>query len=277
MASNTDYTPTAQRFVDKVVIVTGGGAGIGYETARRFAAEGARVAIFDLDEKAAHSIADTIRADGGQALPVRVDMTDEDAVATAVATVLDTWGNLDVLVNNAGHGDPKFVRDMSVDEWDRMLTLNLRSVFLGSRAVWPTFENQGHGVILNASSITGRMAMFGLAAYGASKSAIATATRVMAIEGGRVGIRVNCVSPGYILTPGFQEFIDLQDDPTAFHDAMAHQSALRRFGSPGDVAEAYLYLASDAAGWVTGTDLVVDGGITAGQLPNQDPRAQPAG
>ena len=153
-----------------------------------------------------------------------------------------------------------------------MLVLNLRSVFVVSRAVWPIFETAGGGVILNASSITGRWAMYGLAGYGASKAGIAAATRVMAIEGGRVGIRVNCVSPGYILTPGFQEFIDLQDDPKAFHDAMANQSALRRFGSPADVAEAYLYLASAAAGWVTGTDLVVDGGITAGQMPDADPR-----
>lgn len=128
------------------------------------------------------------------------------------------------------------------------------------------------GVILNASSITGMWAMFGLAAYGSAKAGIATTTRVMAIEGGKDGIRVNCVSPGYILTPGFQEYIDLQDDPQAFHDTMAGQSALGRFGSPGDVAEAYLYLASDAAGWVTGTNLVIDGGITAGQLPNADPR-----
>lgn len=272
MTITDNYVPTATRFADKVVIVTGGGAGIGWETARRFAAEGGKVAIFDLNESAGQSIVSTISSDRGEAIFIKVDMTNEDEVGNAVAAVVEKWGRLDVLVNNAGHGDPKFISDMSVDEWDHMLTLNLRSVFVASRAVWPTFEKAGGGVILNASSITGRMAMFGLAAYGASKAAIATATRVMAIEGGKAGIRVNCVSPGYILTPGFQEFIDVQSDPVAFHDSMAHQSALRRFGAPGDVAEAYLYLASDAAGWVTGTDLVVDGGITAGQLPNQDPR-----
>lgn len=271
--SESPLVRTASRFTGKVVIVTGAGAGIGWETARRFAGEGARVALFELDETAGKGIAEVIEADGGQAMALAVDVTDENAVAAAVDTVLKTWGRLDVVVNNAGHGDPRFVADMTVPEWDRMLTLNLRSVFVMSRAVWPVFTEAGGGVILNASSITGRMAMFGLAAYGASKAGIATASRVMAIEGGKVGIRVNCVSPGYILTPGFQEFIDLQDDPQAFHDSMAHQSALRRFGSPGDVAEAYLYLASDAAAWVTGTDLVVDGGITAGQLPDADPRS----
>jgi 3-oxoacyl-[acyl-carrier protein] reductase len=142
-----------------------------------------------------------------------------------------------------------------------------------SRAVWATMTEQGGGAIVNASSITGQWAMFGLAAYGAAKAGLVTMTKVMAIEGGRVGIRVNCISPGYILTPGFQEFIDLQEDPAAFHDAMASQSALGRFGSPRDVAEGYLYLASDAARWVTGTNLVIDGGITAGQLPSADPRA----
>jgi NAD(P)-dependent dehydrogenase (short-subunit alcohol dehydrogenase family) len=270
--SVTPLVRTASRFTGKVVVVTGAGAGIGWETARRFAGEGAKVAVFELDAAAGTGIAEVITSDGGEALALTVDVTDEVAVAEAVATVLRTWGRLDVVVNNAGHGDPRFVADTSVPEWDRMLTLNLRSVFVVSRAVWPAFIEAGGGVILNASSITGRMAMFGLAAYGASKAGIATATRVMAIEGGRFGIRVNCVSPGYILTPGFQEFIDLQEDPGAFHDSMANQSALRRFGSPGDVAEAYLYLASDAAAWVTGTDLVVDGGITAGQLPDADPR-----
>lgn len=272
MTVTDEYVPTARRFDEKVVIVTGAGAGIGYETARRFGAEGARVAIFERDPAAGKAIQAAIEDSGGQAVALEVDVTDESVVADAITRVLEVWGRIDVLVNNAGHGDPKFVAAMTVNEWDHMLTLNLRSVFVTSRAIWPTFQANGGGVILNASSITGRMAMFGLAAYGAAKAGIATATRVMAIEGGKFGIRVNCVSPGYILTPGFQEFIDLQDDPAAFHHSMASQSALGRFGSPGDVAEAYLYLASDAAGWVSGTDLVVDGAITAGQLPDADPR-----
>lgn len=266
------YTPTASRFTDKVVIVTGAGAGIGWETARRFAAEGGKVAAFELDPAAGKSIADTIVSEGGEAIALEVDVTDEESVAAAVATVVETWGTVDVLVNNAGHGDPIYVSDMKPAEWNHLLTLNLGSIFVVSKAVWPIFAEKKKGAIVNASSITGSMAMFGLAAYGASKAGIATATRVMAIEGGKDGIRVNCISPGYILTPGFQEYIDIQDDPQAFHDSMALQSTLGRFGSPGDVAEGYLYLASDAAGWVTGTNLVVDGGITAGQLPDADPR-----
>lgn len=267
-----DYTPTAQRFTGKVIIVTGGGAGIGWETARRFAAEGGKVAVFELDEKSGNAIVEQISIDGGEAMALVVDVRDEASVAAAVARVQEAWGTVDVLVNNAGHGDPIFVTDMTPEEANNLLTLNVGSIFVVSKAVWPVFAAKKKGVILNASSINGHWAMFGLAAYGAAKAWVAQASRVMAIEGGKDGIRVNSVSPGYILTPGFQEYIDLQDDPKGFHDSMALQSTLGRFGSPGDIAEAYLYLASDAAGWVTGTDLVVDGGITAGQLPDVDPR-----
>jgi meso-butanediol dehydrogenase/(S,S)-butanediol dehydrogenase/diacetyl reductase len=272
MSEATSDAPVTTRFKSKVVIVTGSGAGIGYETALRFAAEGARVAVVDIDEPAADATVKAIEAEGGTALALRVDVTNSDAVTATVARVIETFGRIDVLVNNAGHGTPQFAAEMTADDWDLMLTTNLRSSFLVSRAVWEPFKSQGGGVILNASSITGQWAMFGLAAYGAAKAGLVTMTKVMAIEGGPVGIRVNCVSPGYILTPGFQEFIDLQADPHAFHHAMASQSALGRFGSPRDVAEAYLYLASDAASWVTGTNLVIDGGITAGQLPSADPR-----
>lgn len=271
MASD-EYTPTAQRFTDKVIIVTGGGAGIGWETSRRFAAEGGKVAIFELNEEAGNGIAQQITKDGGEAMALVVDVRDDASVAAAVNRVQETWGTVDVLVNNAGHGDPIYVSDMRSEEANNLLTLNVGSIFVVSKAVWPIFAAKKKGVILNASSINGHWAMFGLAAYGAAKAGVAQASRVMAIEGGRDGIRVNSVSPGYILTPGFQEYIDLQDDPQGFHDSMALQSSLGRFGSPGDIAEAYLYLASDAAGWVTGTDLVIDGGITAGQLPNVDPR-----
>jgi meso-butanediol dehydrogenase/(S,S)-butanediol dehydrogenase/diacetyl reductase len=273
MAPQLEYVPTARRFDNKVVVITGAGGGIGHETARRFAAEGARVAIFEIDDDAGMAASKLITSEGGEALSLPVDVTDESPAQSAVHHVLETWGRIDVLINNAGHGVPTFVADMTVDGWDRALAVNLRSVFVMSKAVWPALERQGGGVILNASSITGTWAMFGLAAYGAAKAAIASVTRVMAIEGGAKGIRVNCVSPGYILTPGFQDFIELQDDPQAFHDAMASQAALGRFGSPGDVAEAYLYLASDAAGWVTGTNFVIDGGITAGQLPSAHPAA----
>ncbi len=181
------YTPTASRFTDKVVIVTGAGAGIGWETARRFAAEGGKVAVLS-DPAAGKSIADTIASDGGEAISLEVDVTDEESVAAAVAKVVETWGTVDVLVNNAGHGDPIYVSDMKPWEWNHLLSLNLGSIFVVSKAVWPIFAEKKTGAIVNASSITGSMAMFGLAAYGASKAGIATATRVMAMKGGKDGI-----------------------------------------------------------------------------------------
>jgi meso-butanediol dehydrogenase/(S,S)-butanediol dehydrogenase/diacetyl reductase len=127
-------------------------------------------------------------------------------VSAAVAKVVETWGTVDVLVNNAGHGDPICVSDMKPAEWNHLLTLNLGSIFVVSKAVWPIFAEKKRGAIINASSITGSMAMFGLAAYGPSKAGVATTTRVMAIEGGKDRTRVDCISPGYILTPGFQEW-----------------------------------------------------------------------
>jgi NAD(P)-dependent dehydrogenase (short-subunit alcohol dehydrogenase family) len=248
----------------QVALVTGASSGIGKATAIALATAGFQVIGTGRNTARSTAPAGVTYLD--------LDVTNDESVATVVKQVIDQFGHIDVLINNAGHGDPMFTGEMRADDWDRMLTTNLRSAFLMSQAVWKPFTEQGGGVIVNASSITGQWAMFGLAAYGASKAGLVTMTKVMAIEGGRVGIRVNCISPGYILTPGFQEYIDLQDDPAAFHDAMASQSALGRFGSPRDVAEGYLYLASDAAGWVTGTNLVIDGGITAGQLPNADPR-----
>ena len=272
--TSDDYIPTARRFVGKVVVVTGAGSGIGWETARRFAAEGARVAALDLKRSVCDSLLSVIVDEGGEAMAVAADVRDEASAAAAIDHVLGTWGRIDVLVNNAGRAILTFASETTVADWDDQAETNLRSVFVMSRTVWGTMVTQGHGVILNASSISASWAMFAHAAYAAAKAGIASATRVMAIEGGRSGIRVNSVSPGYILTPGFQNFINSQTDPTAFHDAMAGQSTLGRMGTPGDIAEAYLYLASDAAAWVTGTDFVIDGGITAGQLPDVDPRAR---
>lgn len=276
MTPEQPYTPLARRFAGKNVIITGAGSGIGLETARRFAAEGGAVALFEVNPVSLKAAVGRIEADGGTALPFAVDVTVPDQVGPAVEAAAAELGGLDVLVNVAGFGTASRVGEMDDDHFDRMLATNLSSVHVVARRVWPHLVSRGGGVVINTASITGIWSMFGLSAYGAAKAGVISLSRTMAIEGGRLGIRVNSVTPGFVLTPTFQAMIDAAPDPKGFHAVIAGQSALRRMGCPGDVAEAYLYLASDMAAYVTGANLVVDGGVTVGELPTADPDDQKA-
>jgi 3-oxoacyl-[acyl-carrier protein] reductase len=251
----------------RVVIVTGGAAGIGRATAVRFARAGARVAVWDVAEGGLAEVADEIRAAGSEALPQQVDVVDADAVEEAVGAAFSLWGRIDVLINNAGIvRDAQLIKQkggelqsrMSEADFDAVVAVNLKGVFLVTRAVVPRMIAGGGGVILCASSVVGLYGNFGQTNYAATKIGVIAMTRTWARELGRHGIRVNAVAPGFIDT-GMVAAI-----PAKVVEGMVAHTPLGRLGRPEDVAEAYFWLASDAAGFVHGAVLSVDGGLVVG-------------
>jgi 3-oxoacyl-[acyl-carrier protein] reductase len=241
---------------DRVVIVTGGAAGIGKATARRFAAAGARVAVWDLHP-----------ADEEAGTFQKVDVTDPAAVEAAAAEVVARWGRIDVLVNNAGivkdaqlvkWKDGRQTGAMSEADFDAVIAVNLKGVFLCTRAIVPHLIAGGGGAILNASSVVGLYGNFGQTNYAATKAGMISLTQTWARELGRHNIRVNAVAPGFIATE-----MALAIPEKVLQGMIAH-TPLGRMGKPEDVAEAYYWLASDAAAFISGAVLSVDGGLVIG-------------
>jgi 3-oxoacyl-[acyl-carrier protein] reductase len=251
----------------KVVIVTGGAAGIGRATARRFAAAGARVAVWDVQAADSQALVAELAAAGGEGEFQTVNVTDAAAVESAVAAVVGRWGRVDVLVNNAGIlRDQQLVKwqdghklgEMTERDFDAVVAVNQKGVFLCTRAVVPPMIAGGGGAILNASSVVGLYGNFGQTNYAATKAAVINMTKTWARELGRFNIRVNAVAPGFIAT----EMVAAM--PGKVLQGMVSHTPLGRMGKPEDVAEAYFWLASDAAGFITGAVLSVDGGLVAG-------------
>ncbi len=249
------------------MIVTGAAAGIGRATAVAFAREGSKVAAWDVDEARGAALVDEIRAAGGEATFQTVDVTMAAAVEEAVVAVLARWGRVAVLVNNAGIvrdaqlvkvRDGEAVATMSEADFDAVVDVNLRAVFLCTRAVVPHMIAAGGGVILNASSVVGLYGNFGQTNYAATKGGIITMTKTWARELGRFKIRVNAVAPGFIGTEILTRM------PPKVLESLVARTPLGRIGEPDDIADAYVWLASDQAGFVHGTVLSVDGGLVIG-------------
>ena len=252
------------RLKDKVCLVTGGAAGIGKATAERFAEEGAKVVICDVMEEAGQATAKSL---GPDARFYRVNVTDRQAVQTWVDDVWAKYGRIDVLVNNAGIlRDSQLVKvkdgaltgQMSEADFDSVISVNLKGVFNCTQAVAAYMAKQGSGVILNASSIVGLDGNFGQTNYVATKSAVIGMTKVWSREMGRYGIRVNAVAPGFTAT------VMVTQMPEKILEGMRAHTPLGRLGEPRDIANAYLFLASDEASYITGQVLRVDGGIVVG-------------
>lgn len=248
------------RLEGKVALITGAASGIGRRTAERFADEGAVVVVGDLDEAGARAAAEHL---GRDALGLRLDVTDADSAAAAVATVVAQRGRLDVLVNNAGVTITGSAHDLTEDDWDREMRVNVKSVYLMSRAAWPHLV-ASKGNIVNTASIAALWAIPADAAYCASKAAVLMLTKCMALDGARDGVRSNCVCPGYTDTPMIQGYFADQTDPASARTFAESIHPLGRLGRPDDIASAMVYLASDDASWVTGSALTVDGGLTSG-------------
>ncbi len=252
------------RLKDKVTLITGGAAGIGKATAIRFIEEGAQVVICDVSEQTGQEAAAEL---GPNAAFYKVDVTDRQAVQEWVDDVAARYGRIDVLLNNAGitrdnqllkFKDDQVVKQMPEDDFDLVLAINLKGVFNCTQAVVPHMIRESSGVILNASSVVGLYGNFGQTNYVATKAGVIGMTRVWARELGRYGIRVNAVAPGFILTEMVQKM------PEKVLEGMKGRVPLGRLGIPEDIANAYLWLASDEASFVHGAVLSVDGGIVIG-------------
>ena len=250
------------RLAGKHAVVTGAASGIGRETALRFAEEGAAVVCADRDAAGAAAISASIVANGGAARAVDADITSERAVAHLVAEALAANGTIEVLVNNAGVTILGGVAELSEADWQREIDINLSGAYRVSKAFWPHFAEAGGGLILSTASIAGVIAAPQDAAYVASKAGLIMLTRCMALDGAAAGIRANCICPGFVDTPMFDGF--LAEQPDAALARAASRTPLGRIGTPRDIADGFVYLASDDAVWITGTALVIDGGLTAG-------------
>ena len=254
-------------FKDKVAIVTGGANGIGRSVVEQFAKEGARVVIWDLADEVGEKLAEVINGRNEIAQYRHVNVTHSEDVDAAVEELIGEWGRIDILINNAGIlrdsqlvkvKDGEVQKRMSDEMFDMVIDVNLRGVFFCTRAVAPHMIKQKNGVILNATSVVGLYGNFGQTNYVATKSGVIGMTKVWARELGCYGVRVNAIAPGFIATEMVMAM------PEKILDGMRQHTPLGRLGEPQDIANAYAFLASDQASFISGTVLSVDGGIVIG-------------
>ncbi|MCK9246353.1 MAG: glucose 1-dehydrogenase [Anaerolineaceae bacterium] len=250
------------RLAGKVALITGAASnpGLGFSTACRFALEGAKLLITDIDEDGLRNCEAEIRMLGGEVISCRHDVTSESDWQRAINLIVETWGKLDVLVNNAGIAVLGRMTDMSLAAFDKQMLVNMTSVFLGTKYAIPAMQANGGGSIVNISSMVGLVGMPGSAAYAASKAGVRSLGKTVAVEWAKESIRCNSVLPGVIMT-------NLQNDPLRENpeqfEAFSATIPMGHMGEPDDVANCVLFLASDEAKYITGAEFVVDGGYTA--------------
>jgi 3-oxoacyl-[acyl-carrier protein] reductase len=253
---NTPTLTPSQRLQGKVSIITGAAQGIGLATALKFTQEGAVVIVCDVKQAAVDAAVSQCQAIGAQAQGFVLDVTQRDMVDAAVTAVLEKYGRIDVLVNNAGITQDARLQKMTLEQFDRVIDVNLRGVFHCAQAVSDTMVAQGNGVILNASSVVGIYGNFGQTNYAATKFGVIGFTKTWSRELGPKGIRVNAVAPGFIETP------ILSTIPEKVIHEMVDRVPLKRLGKPEDIANVYAFLASDEAAYINGAVLEVAGGLT---------------
>jgi 3-oxoacyl-[acyl-carrier protein] reductase len=253
---NQQVNSQNMRLKDKVSLITGAAQGIGLATAVKFAQEGAIVIVCDVKQAAVDEAVKKCQDMGARALGFVVDVTQRDMVDATVKAVLDKYGRIDVLVNNAGITQDARLQKMTLEQFDRVIDVNLRGVFHCAQAVADAMVAQGSGVILNASSVVGIYGNFGQTNYAATKFGVIGFTKTWSRELGPKGIRVNAVAPGFIATP------ILSTIPEKVIDEMMDRVPLKRLGQPEDIANVYAFLASDEASYINGTVIEVAGGLT---------------
>ena len=245
---------------DKVAIITGAASGIGLAAARRFVAEGAKVVVADVQD-ASREVGEMTKQ-GGEALFVQADVSSEAQVDRLIERTVAAYGRLDVLVNCAGVELTKKITDTSEAEWDRLMSVNLKGVFLCSKAAIPVMQRNG-GVIVNVASELGLVGGSEIAAYCASKGGVVQLTKAMAVDHAGDGIRVNCVCPGPVSTPLLEAIMGASSDPEGERRRIAEKTLLKRLGRPEEIANVILFLASEESSYLTGSVVAADGGWTA--------------
>ena len=249
-----------ERLEGKRAIVTGAGAGIGEAIAIRLSSEGARVALADLDEQAAERVAGEIK---GGTLARGTDVSRAEEVEALVRSVVEEWGGLDVMVNNAGVGVAGTTPETSEEDWERLMAVNLRGTFLGMKYAIPAMRDSGGGSVVNISSVAALVGIPDRAAYSATKGGILALTRAAAIDHVGEGVRVNCIAPGTVETPWIGRITAGYDDPEEARGRMEARQPHGRFVQPEEIAAMAAYLASDESASCIGACMVVDGGVTA--------------
>ena len=247
------------RLAGKSCLISGGAKGLGAAQARLFASEGARVTVGDILESEAARVVDELSGSGADSLLVRLDVTSEGDWSRAVDAVMEEFGALDVLVNNAGIYNRALAEETTLEEWDQVMSVNATGVFLGTRAAIPAMRRSGGGSIVNMSSVAGLVGSRTQTVYNASKGAVRLLTKSTAVQYALEGIRANSVHPGVIETDMLSEVLRNEDERAT----RIASTPIPRFGTPEDVAHGVLFLASDESSYVTGAELVIDGGLTA--------------
>jgi NAD(P)-dependent dehydrogenase (short-subunit alcohol dehydrogenase family) len=249
----TEVAPVPADFAGRRVVVTGAGSGIGLAIVTRLLARGADLVAIDLNTAAVPEAA----------LRLSADISDADQVRAVVAQA-SAAGPVDTLFNNAGIGSTKSILDCEPDEWDRVFNVNVRGTYLMSRALIPSMLEQRFGVIVNTASVAGTIGLRDRAAYCASKGAVIALTKQIAVQFAADGIRCNCICPGTVDSPWVGRLLAEAEDPAKHREMLVARQPMGRLGTPDEVAQSAIYLASDAAAFMTGSELVIDGGITAG-------------
>jgi len=246
------------RLKEKVAIITGGGSGIGRATALMFAREGAKVVVSDYNEGTGQQTVNDIKANGGDAIFVKADVSKEEEVKYMVDRAVGEYGKVDVLFSNAGIGELRKATELPVEDWDRTININLRGVFLCAKHTIPVMQKSGGGSIINNASILGHVGTPGATSYNSAKGGVVILTKNLALDYAKDNIRVNAVCPGYIKTP-----LVMNGLPEEMRKQLEALHPLGRMGEPDEVAYCVLFLASDESSFVTGSSLMVDGGYTA--------------
>ncbi len=252
-----------KRFANKKVFISGGATGIGEAAVLLFAQQGAIVTIFDRDIENGEKCLQKVLDGGGRGIFISGNLIYPEEIEKAIDQSLKTYGGIDILINNAGVESPYSVHEMPIEEWDRVMAVNLRGMYLMAKAVIPIMKKSGGGAIVNTASISGLLGWPISAAYCASKGGVIQLTKQMAVDYAQDNIRVNCIAPGTTLTPLIERIFQQESEPEKAKQQISQMHPLGRFAQPEEIAQAILFLASEDASFITGAVLPVDGGYTA--------------